>query len=259
MGGSCGPTGSTIAPAVKQVFWGFPPFLALVETIALAVHFQDMDMVGEAVQQSPGQAFRAEYLRPLIERQVGGHQDRAPLVALAEDFEQQLGAGLRERHEAEFVDDQKVILCQLLLQAQQAFFIPGLHQFMNQGSGREEADGEPLLAGRQTETEGDMGLAGSAVAERDDILTTLDVFASRQLQNQHLVERCDGLEVEAVEAFDGGEPGLSDPPLDHAALTVDQFQLGQTDKIPHMVGALGGALAGQLVVFAQERPAVSGS
>ena len=69
-------------------------------------------------------------------------------------------AGLRERHEAEFVDDQKVILCQLLLQAQQAFFIPGLHQFMNQGSGREEADGEPLLAGRQTETEGDMGLAG---------------------------------------------------------------------------------------------------
>ena len=68
-----------------------------------------------------------------------------------------LGLGLRERHEAEFVDDQKVN--QLLLQAQQAFFLPG--RFMNQGSGREEADGEPLLAGRQTETEGDMGLAGS--------------------------------------------------------------------------------------------------
>ena len=155
------PPGQPLHRRLSRYFWGFPPVLALVETIALAVHFQDMDMVGEAVQQSPGQAFRAEYLRPLIERQVGGHQDRAPLVALAEDFEQQLGAGLRERHEAEFVDDQKVILCQLLLQAQQAFFIPGLHQFMNQGSGREEADGEPLLAGRQTETEGDMGLAGS--------------------------------------------------------------------------------------------------
>ena len=34
-----------------------------------------------------------------------------------------------------------------------------------------------------------------------------------------------------------GNLALSDPPLDHAALTVDQFQLGQTDKIPHMVGA----------------------
>ena len=51
MGGSCGPTGSTIAPAVKQVFWGFPPFLALVETIALAVHFLDMDVVGQAVEE----------------------------------------------------------------------------------------------------------------------------------------------------------------------------------------------------------------
>ena len=39
-------------------------------------------MVGEAVQQSPGQAFRAEYLRPLIERQGGGHLGLdAPLVA----------------------------------------------------------------------------------------------------------------------------------------------------------------------------------
>ena len=141
-------------------------------------------MVGEAVQQSPGQAFRAEYLRPLIERQVGGHQDRAPLVALAEDFEQQLGAGLRERHEAEFVDDQKVILCQLLLQAQQAFFIPGLHQFMNQGSGREEADGEPLLAGARPRPRAIWVLPVPEFAEGDDILTTLDVFASRQLQNQ---------------------------------------------------------------------------
>ena len=72
---------------VKQAFWGFPAFSALIETIAVAIHFQDMDMVGEAIQQSSGQTFRAEYLRPLIERQVGGHQDRAPLVALAEDFE----------------------------------------------------------------------------------------------------------------------------------------------------------------------------
>ena len=63
-----GPPGQPLHRRLSRYFWGFPPFLALVETIALAVHFQDMDMVGEAVQQSPGQAFRAEYLRPLIER-----------------------------------------------------------------------------------------------------------------------------------------------------------------------------------------------
>ena len=62
------PPGQPLHRRLSRYFWGFPPFLALVETIALAVHFQDMDMVGEAVQQSPGQAFRAEYLRPLIEQ-----------------------------------------------------------------------------------------------------------------------------------------------------------------------------------------------
>jgi hypothetical protein len=35
------------------------------------------------------------------------------------------------------------------------------------------------------------------------------------------VERGDGLEVEGIEAFDNGELGLPDPPLDHAALPVD--------------------------------------
>ena len=37
-------------------FWGFPPFLALVETVAVAVHLQDMNVVCEPVQQRPSQA-----------------------------------------------------------------------------------------------------------------------------------------------------------------------------------------------------------
>ena len=74
----------------------------------------------------------------------------------------------------------------------------------------------------------------------------------RQLHDQHLVERWDGLEVEAVEAFDGGEPGLPDPPLGHPAFAVDQFQFSEADEIAHMAGALGGALAGQLAVLAQK-------
>ncbi len=69
-------------------FWGFLPFLALVETVAVAVHLQNLDMVCEPIQQSPGQAFRAEYLGPFIEWQVGCHHDRAALITLAEDLEQ---------------------------------------------------------------------------------------------------------------------------------------------------------------------------
>ena len=49
-------------------FWGFPPFLALVETVAVAVHLQDMNVVCEPVRQRPGQALGTEHPGPLIER-----------------------------------------------------------------------------------------------------------------------------------------------------------------------------------------------
>ena len=50
-----GPPGQPLHRRLSRYFWGFPPFLALVETIALAVHFQDMDMVGEGrVAWAPG-------------------------------------------------------------------------------------------------------------------------------------------------------------------------------------------------------------
>ena len=62
-------------------------------------------MVGEAIEQRAGQSFGAEHAGPLVKRQVAGDDDRATFVALAEDLEQQLGSGLRERHIAQFIDD----------------------------------------------------------------------------------------------------------------------------------------------------------
>jgi hypothetical protein len=52
--------------------------LALCEPVALAVHFEDVDVVGEAIEQGAG---------PLVERQVAGHDGRAALVTLAEELE----------------------------------------------------------------------------------------------------------------------------------------------------------------------------
>ena len=48
---------------------------ATLEAVAVAVHLQDVDMVGEAVQQRSGETLRAEDLGPLVEGKVGGHQD----------------------------------------------------------------------------------------------------------------------------------------------------------------------------------------
>ena len=43
---------------------------ALLEAIAVAVHLQDVDVVGKAVEQGSGEAFGAEDLGPLLEGQV---------------------------------------------------------------------------------------------------------------------------------------------------------------------------------------------
>jgi hypothetical protein len=51
-------------------------------------------VVGEPVEQRPGEALGAEGLGPFVERQVAGDQGRAALVALGDQLEQQLGAGL---------------------------------------------------------------------------------------------------------------------------------------------------------------------
>ena len=76
-----------------------------------------------------------------------------------------------------------------------------------------EAHGEALLTGGEAEGESDMRLPDTAWAEQDYVLAARDVLAAGEIQHQHLVERRDRLEVEALELFDDGEAGLLDTPL----------------------------------------------
>src|SRR3974377_1417119 len=55
----------------------------LLESVAVALHLQDVDMMGEPVEQGAGEAFGAEHFRPFLKRQVRGDDRRAGLGALA--------------------------------------------------------------------------------------------------------------------------------------------------------------------------------
>ena len=103
---------------------------ALAEPEALAVHLEDVDVVGQAVEDGAGQAFRAEDLGPLVEGQVRGDDHGSALITLGDDLEQQLGTGLRERDEAQFVDDEKIIRGEALLQALEPAVVDRLDQFV---------------------------------------------------------------------------------------------------------------------------------
>ncbi len=96
----------------------FASLLTLFEPIALAVHFQDMDMMREPVEQRSGEAFGAKDLSPFVEREIAGDQRGAALVTLAEDLKQEFG-------------NQQLVGGQLFLGAQEPLFIGCLHQFID--------------------------------------------------------------------------------------------------------------------------------
>ena len=56
----------------------------------------------------------------------------------------------------------------------------GLHELMHQTRRRREGDREALLAGRQSEAQGDVRFARAGVAERDDIVAAQDVPAEHR-------------------------------------------------------------------------------
>ena len=91
-------TESGVFRFVRDLVGGALP--AVAEAVAVAVHLQDMDVVGEPVQQRASEAFRPEHLDPLIEREVGGDQDGPALVALAEDLEEEFSPGPGQWDEA---------------------------------------------------------------------------------------------------------------------------------------------------------------
>jgi len=105
--------------------------LALLEAVAVAVHLEDVDVVGEPVEQSAGQALGGEHAGPLVEGQIAGDDGGTALVALAEDLEQQLGAARRQGDVTQLVDDQELVAGELALEAEETLLIPGLKQFVD--------------------------------------------------------------------------------------------------------------------------------
>jgi hypothetical protein len=93
------------------------------------------------------------------------------------------------------------------------------------------------------------------IAERR-LLSPRDLSAKMQLDaafEEFFNRRRDVVETLLGSEGDRREPCGLDPALDHPSFTVDQLQLDQASEKADMVEAFGRALAGQLLVFPQER------
>ena len=75
---------SSLSLGVAQLscLWLALASLALFEPIAVAVHFEDVDVVGQSVEQRTGQPLGPEHAGPFVEWQIAGDDGGAALVAL---------------------------------------------------------------------------------------------------------------------------------------------------------------------------------
>lgn len=64
----------------------------LGETIAVAIHLEDVDVVGDAVEQRAGEALGSELFGPFVKWQVAGDQAGSAFVASAGVAWRTLGA-----------------------------------------------------------------------------------------------------------------------------------------------------------------------
>ena len=141
------------------------PCSRLLLPVALALDPHDVAMVHQPVHRGHGHGAAGEDLVPFPERLVGGHQQGAALIAVADQLEQHRGLQLTAPHVGDVVDHQQGVAIELLDQGREIKAGFGLLQQLHQGGGREEAAGLVLLNHRHRDGDGQVGLAHAAGAE----------------------------------------------------------------------------------------------
>ena len=145
-----------------------PAGFRLFEPTALAVYFQNMDMMRKAIEQSAGETLALENTRRFLEWKIRRDDGRATLMTLTEDLEEELSASLGERCITEFIDDEELDSGELGLELEQTLLIARFRQLMNGAGRRNESNRETAPTGREAERQAGMRLAGPAVAQSND-------------------------------------------------------------------------------------------
>jgi len=122
----------------------------LLEAVAVAIGFEDVNVMCQAVEESASEALGAEHADPVLEWQIGGHQRRAALVALRDHLNEQFRTGLRERDVSQLVENQKQEPGERGLEAEQALLVARFGELVHEPGGSGEADGQSALAGRRS-------------------------------------------------------------------------------------------------------------
>jgi hypothetical protein len=87
---------------------------SVFEPPAFVASFDDIAMMGEAIEQRHRHFGIAKCVRPCAKGEIGGDDNRGPLIETADQVEEQLATGLGKWQVAEFVEDGQVLAGQVI-------------------------------------------------------------------------------------------------------------------------------------------------
>ena len=139
------------------------------ETPAVVAGFNDVTVMGQAIEQCGRHLGVREDARPFTEGEVGGDDDRGALVEAADEVEQELAAGLGEGQIAEFIEDDEVHAGQVIGKAS----LPRVAGFGLEPVDEIDHVVEPAAGAGSNAASGDgdrkVGLAGAGPADQHSV------------------------------------------------------------------------------------------
>src|SRR5438552_19106501 len=214
--------------------------VAAFEAPAVIAGLDDVAVVGQAVEQRGRHLGVAEHTGPFAEGEIGGDEDGRALVEPADEMEQKLAAGLRERKVAELIEDDEVQPGQMLgdttLPSVTGFGLEPTDEVDHvvkptSGTGSDAASGDG---------DGHMCLAGAGAADQHDVALLRDEPAASEIIDQRLVDG-GSLELEVIKILGERQFGDGELVFDRASLLLVDLGVEQVaDNALGFVLALDG-------------------
>src|SRR6266851_3723244 len=158
----------------------------------------------QTVQEADGGGVLGQEPAPLVKRPVAGHAGSAAFAGGGDEPEQQLGAGVIERGEPYFVDQDEVVAEQVVDHLADRVVGQAAVEGLGQVGGGEVPDLVPGVDGGDAEGDQDVALARSGRPDQAQILPGGDPFQGGEVVQGRAGDGAGG-PVELVECLGDGE------------------------------------------------------
>ncbi len=175
-----------------------------------------MGVVDEAIKDRVTEGWITDDVVPEIDGDLAGEQGRAASVAVVEDFEEIMTAGIIEGRETPVINEQELSTGDTLEEAWIGSVAAGDPDLIEQAGESGVADGEAVTTGLVAEGTSEERLARSCGSGDEEILTLVDPVRGGETEHEGAVEASCAAEVEVLDGCIDPEPGMSEQTLEAA-------------------------------------------